>query len=125
MVTLILGVVGTTIGLLRAEKQRQAAEQKQTEAEAERRRAETEQQRANAQAQKASESEQKSRRFLYASDMNLAQQALKVNNLGRARRLLDGHRPKSGEEDLRGWEWRYLWQLTRSSALVTLSLIHI
>ena len=82
---------------------------------------ETEQQRADAQAQKASESEQQSRRLLYASDMNLAQQALKLNNLGRARRLLDRHRPQPGEEDLRGWEWRYLWQLTRSSALVTLT----
>src|SRR4029453_17669802 len=58
---------------------------------------------------------------LYASDMNLAQQSLKLNNLGRARRLLDRHRPQLGEEDLRGWEWRYLWQLTRSSALVTLT----
>ena len=25
------------------------------------------------------------------------------------------------QPDLRGWEWRYLWQLTRSSALVTLT----
>ena len=65
--------------------------------------------------------QQQSRRLLYASDMNLAQQALKDNNLGRARRLLDRHRPQPGEEDLRGWEWRYLWQLTRSTALVTLT----
>jgi hypothetical protein len=81
------------------------------------------QQRLQAQsAQKAAESErQRSRQLLYASDMNLAQQALKQNNLGQARRLLDRHRPQSGEEDLRGWEWRYLWQLTRSSALVTLT----
>jgi WD40 repeat protein len=70
---------------------------------------------------KAAENEQKSRRLLYASDMNLAQQALKVNNLGRARRLLERHRPQPGEEDLRGWEWRYLWQLTRSGALITLT----
>jgi WD40 repeat protein len=35
--------------------------------------------------------------------------------------LLDRNRPQPGEEDLRGWEWRYLWQLTRSSALVTLT----
>src|SRR5262249_40998525 len=63
VVTLVLGVIGTTIGLLRAEKQRQAAEQKQTEAEAERQRADTERARANSEAQKASESEQKSRRF--------------------------------------------------------------
>ncbi len=76
---------------------------------------------ADGQARKASESQQQSRRLLYASDMNLAQQALKLNNLGKARRLLDRHWPQSGEEDLRGWEWRYLWQLTRSSALVTLT----
>ena len=69
------------------------------------------------QARKASESQQQSRRLLYASDMNLAQQALKLNNLGKALRLLDRHRPQAGMEDLRGWEWRYLWQLTRSSAL--------
>ena len=67
------------------------------------------------------ESARQARRLLYASDMNLAQQALKLNNLGKARRLLDRHRPQPGEEDLRGWEWRYLWQLTRSSALVTLT----
>ncbi|MEO6034934.1 MAG: protein kinase, partial [Verrucomicrobiota bacterium] len=76
---------------------------------------------ADEQAQKATESQQHSRRLLYAADMNLAQQTLKLNNLGRARRLLVRHRPQPGEEDLRGWEWRYLWQLTRSSALVTLT----
>lgn len=70
---------------------------------------------------RADETAQHAKRLLYASDMNLAQQALKMNNLGRARRLLDRHRPQPGEEDLRGWEWRYLWQLTRSSALVTLT----
>ena len=96
------------------QRQRLEAEKKQAEAEAER-------QRADAQARKATESQQQSRRLLYAADMNLAQQSLKQNNLGRARRLLDRHRPQPGEEDLRGWEWRYLWQLTRSGALVTLT----
>jgi serine/threonine protein kinase/WD40 repeat protein len=94
--------------------QRHEAQQKQTEAEAERGRA-------NAQARNASASQQHSRRLLYAADMNLAQQSLKLNNIGRARRLLDRHRPQPSEEDLRGWEWRYLWQLTRSSALATLT----
>ncbi len=69
----------------------------------------------------AQEAARRARRFLYTSDMNLAQQSLKQNNLGRARRLLDRHRPKEGEEDLRGWEWRYLWQQTRSSAWLTLT----
>src|SRR6185503_9665483 len=67
------------------------------------------------------ESARQARRLLYASDMNNAQQALKPNNLGKARRLLDRHRPKPGEEDLRGWEWRYLWQLTRGSEEATLT----
>ncbi len=56
----------------------------------------------------------------YASDMSLAQQALATNDLGRARRLLEAHRPAPGEVDLRGWEWRYLWQECRSDDLGTL-----
>jgi WD40 repeat protein len=67
------------------------------------------------------ENARRARRLLYASNMNLAQQSLKLNNLGKARRLLDLHRPKPGEEDLRGWEWRYLWQLTRGNEPVTLT----
>jgi WD40 repeat protein/serine/threonine protein kinase len=60
----------------------------------------------------------------YVSDMNLAQQALDANNLGRALELLDRHRPvgkaergeQKAEMDLRGWEWRYLWQQCQSDA---------
>lgn len=60
----------------------------------------------------------------YAADMNLVQQALAMNNLGRARELLDRHRPPPGSEigrsgggeDWRGWEWRYLWRQCQSDA---------
>ena len=52
----------------------------------------------------------------YASDMSIAQQALAMNDLGRAQRLLDAHRPAPGQVDLRGWEWRYLWQECQSDA---------
>ncbi|HEV3257447.1 MAG TPA: WD40 repeat domain-containing serine/threonine-protein kinase, partial [Gemmataceae bacterium] len=83
-------------------------------------RADVRRQEAEREKERADGSQKQSRRLLYAADMNLAQQALKLNNLGRARRLLDRHRPRPGEEDLRGWEWRYLWQLTRISALATL-----
>ena len=61
----------------------------------------------------AKASENDARRLLYAADMNHAGQALQLGNLGRARRLLDSHRPKPGKDDLRGWEWRYLWQQCR------------
>jgi serine/threonine-protein kinase len=58
----------------------------------------------------------------YAADMNLAQRALADNNLGRARELLGRHRPSSAAEpDLRGWEWRFLWQQCRSDALFRLA----
>jgi len=52
----------------------------------------------------------------YASDMNLVQQALAANNLGRAREALNRHLPKPGERDLRGWEWRWLWGQCRGDA---------
>jgi hypothetical protein len=42
------------------------------------------------------------RRTAYNSDMNLAQQALQLNNIGRALEILNRHRPKPGESDLRG-----------------------
>jgi WD40 repeat protein/serine/threonine protein kinase len=57
------------------------------------------------------------RQLAYASDFSLAQQALAINDLGRARQLLADHRPRQGEVDLRGWEWRYLWQKCQSDAL--------
>ncbi len=76
--------------------------------------------RAEMNARRASESELRSRRLLYAADMNLAHQAARANNLGRARRVLDRHRPQPGQEDLRGWEWRYLWQQCRGTELAVL-----
>jgi WD40 repeat protein/serine/threonine protein kinase len=69
---------------------------------------------------RARQAEQDQNRLRYASDMNVARQALEENNLGRALDLLNRQRPASGQKDLRGWEWRYLWQQTRSDALFTL-----
>ena len=41
--------------------------------------------------------------------MNLAQDAWKAGNVPRLLELLNQHRPPEGEEDLRGFDWRYLW----------------
>jgi len=49
----------------------------------------------------------------YVADINLVQQSLAAENYGRAVQLLNKHRPRRGEPDVRGFEWRYLWQLTR------------
>jgi WD40 repeat protein/serine/threonine protein kinase len=76
--------------------------------------------------QRAEEGERSALRRAYASDMNLAQQALALNNLGPAQELLRRYRPSPSNlnssllPDLRGWEWRYLWQQCHSDAQFTL-----
>jgi WD40 repeat protein len=47
----------------------------------------------------------------YVADVNLAQQSLSAGNFRRAVELVKKHQPQPGEPDLRGFEWRYLWQL--------------
>ncbi len=56
----------------------------------------------------------------YNSDMALAWQLQAAGDSSRAIELLDRYRPGSEirigkSADLRGWEWRYLWALTRGS----------
>src|SRR4051794_9180406 len=46
----------------------------------------------------------------YAADMKAAQVAIDQNSRDQAARLLSRYQAKPGEEDLRGVEWRYLWQ---------------
>ena len=61
------------------------------------------------------------RQNAYAAEINLAQQALAENNLGRARELLEHHWPRADQPDLRSWEWRYLWQRCQGDELYTLA----
>jgi len=68
----------------------------------------------------AEQKAQESRRNLYAADMILAQAALEAGNIGRSKELLRKYLPQPGEEDLRGWEWRYAWNQCRSDELFTL-----
>ena len=51
----------------------------------------------------------------YVADINLAQQSLEDGNYGRAVQLLEKHGPAPGEADLRGFEWRHLWQVSRGN----------
>ena len=58
---------------------------------------------------------------LYAADMNLAFKALEAKNRGQVLRLLEQHRlQKPHDQDLRGWEWRYLWRESKSDELFAL-----
>jgi predicted Ser/Thr protein kinase len=58
---------------------------------------------------------------LYYADMHGAETALDYDgDLGRARELLQAHRPRAGQSDLRGFEWRLLWQRCRGDDLYAL-----
>jgi hypothetical protein len=72
------------------------------------------------QRQQAVQARQRAELNLYAADMNLAAQALAAGNRGHALELLRNYRPKAGQEDLRGWEWHYLWKLCQTKELFTL-----
>jgi WD40 repeat protein len=71
---------------------------------------------------RVSKAKQVLRRNLYASDMNIAFQSWASGDAQRARVLLDKQLPAAREEDLRGWEWRYLWQQSRPRELGTLQI---
>jgi eukaryotic-like serine/threonine-protein kinase len=61
------------------------------------------------------------RQNAYAADMSLAQVAVENGDIGAALNLLGAHRPAAGQTDLRGWEWRYLWQRCQGDELFTLT----
>jgi eukaryotic-like serine/threonine-protein kinase len=71
--------------------------------------------------QRAEQNEASARLNEYVADINLAQQALAAGNYGRAAQLLDKHRPEPGEPDLRGFEWRYLWQVCQGDEHIALT----
>jgi hypothetical protein len=54
------------------------------------------------------------RRVLYAARLNLAQQNWEYFSVGRVLEMLQEQVPQPGQEDLRGFEWYYLWQLCHS-----------
>ncbi len=58
------------------------------------------------------------RQTVYATRSNLALAAWDAADVRRLRSLLDLLRPAPGQPDLRGWEWRYLWQLSHEERLV-------
>src|SRR5215510_13908435 len=66
---------------------------------------------------KVVQQELSNRRLLYAAHMNLAVQALEGIDIGRVLELLESHIPKPGEEDMRGFEWYYLWRLCHRDLL--------
>jgi WD40 repeat protein/serine/threonine protein kinase len=64
------------------------------------------------QAHRAQRQEAENHRLLYAAQMSLAYQAWDASNIERVLALLEAQRPKPGQEDLRGFDWRYLWRIS-------------
>ena len=56
------------------------------------------------------------RQNLYAADVARAAQALEDADYHLARTALSAHAPASGQEELRGFEWRWLWQRVQGDA---------
>jgi WD40 repeat protein len=116
---LVLGVVVSTWQAVRATRAEQAQKAQADQARADRDRAVLAEGDARIQTGVAKDALATVRRKAYAAEVNVAFQALAENNLARAIDLLNRQRPKPEEEDLRGFEWRLLWQQCQSDQKVT------
>ena len=121
---LLLGIIASTWQSVRATHAKREALAAQAQEAVQRQKAEANEKKAvESQANEtriretAQLQELAARRRAYAADMLLCQQALAANSLRGARLLLERQRPPVGQEDLRGWEWRYNWQRCQGDAL--------
>ena len=124
---LVAGVIVSSseaVRATRAEQQqnnlRKAAEQSQRVEVQQRREAEAARAEEARQRHIASEQEMLARRRYYAAQMNLASQAWEAGQIPRTMDLLETQRPRSGQEDLRGFEWFYLWRLCNGQLICTI-----
>src|SRR5258708_15656827 len=72
-------------------------------------------------ARRAEEGKLNARRFVYISQIGLAQRVLESGDVGRAADLVNSQIPVYGEEDLRGFEWGFLRRLCQNNSLATIS----
>ena len=101
---LVLGVIASTWQAFRATWAENAARASEETAQNRKREADEAK-------EKAEQQRDELRRQKYIADMNLAHHAWAESNLIRTRELLELHRPRPGEPDLRGFEWHYLRRL--------------
>jgi eukaryotic-like serine/threonine-protein kinase len=103
-ILLLAGVVASTWQAARAMREQRMAFAAEMHAAMARREAEDRQ-------VEAETARRSLRRSLYASDMQLAEEAWESGDILRMHALLDGQKPGAGEDDLRGFEWHYLRRL--------------
>jgi eukaryotic-like serine/threonine-protein kinase len=123
---LLLGIIGSTVQAIRATRAKHEALAAQAQARA----AEEEQGRlrviaqeaqtkAEANAEKFRTAAIKSRRGQYASDTFAATTEIEKGSYVTARNSLREYFPRETLEELRGFEWRYWWQLSAGQQLQT------
>ena len=59
---------------------------------------------------------ERTRLSLYAADIFIARTALEAGDLGAAYQALENHLPAPGEQDIRDFEWHWLWHAARGEA---------
>src|SRR5579871_1175426 len=105
---LIAGVIVSAWQAIRATVAERAASQSEQAAQERKREADDARQQAEKRGDELAALNETLRQAKYIADMNLAQHAWDANNLIRSRELLELHRPRPGQQDLRGFEWHYL-----------------
>jgi WD40 repeat protein/serine/threonine protein kinase len=112
---LVFGIVISSWQAVRAEHERRVAQANYGFALAAKANEAKQRQLADEKRREAEERAREQRRLLYVGDMSQAFQAIKEGNLGLATSLMTNYLHQPEGEDLRGWEWRYLWQLCQPS----------
>ena len=114
LATLVLGLIGTSIGLVAADRQTRVAQGKEREKEEQRLRA-------LAAEKTAAKTAEQRRRELYAANMQLADQLWNSPNgdLKKIEELLTAWIPVDESEDFREFSWRYQWTRLYKGAAVT------
>src|ERR1043166_2530053 len=95
---LVMVAIGSPVAIYRIDRARQVAE-------------------TNSQLAQARELEV--RKTGYATEVLFAAEEIEAEDRGQAMELLNRSRPRAGETDFRGWEWRFLWAQCRSAELFT------
>jgi WD40 repeat protein len=114
---LLLGVAGSLWQAVRATQAEAVANANAVQAQEKEHEAAQQRDQAQKQRDEVRALNDRLQRTLYAAHMNLAHNAWDASAIGRMRELLEQHRPKPGETDLRHFEWYYLYRLSHAELL--------
>jgi WD40 repeat protein/serine/threonine protein kinase len=107
LLVLCLGLLGTSLGLLRASREAGRAQLAERDATGQR-------DVAVAAGEREARAREETQELLYTSDMERAQHAWEANNVGLVLELLQRHKERKRPGD---FEWYYLWRLCQRSLL--------